>query len=117
MIIHIILQEIIQVLKSEGAYKIILLGSYAYGNPDDQSDLDILVISPEDFIPATNHDKMELHHRYNSGIKKFRELIPIDLMVYTKAMYDRLMVSPNLFFSEINQKGKILYERIDQRLA
>jgi uncharacterized protein len=113
MIISKLIEEITLVLMSEGAEKIILFGSYAYGNPDDQSDLDLLVVSPDDFIPETNHDKMVLHHRYNSRIKKFREQIPIDLMVYTKAMYNRLMLSPNMFFREISQKGKILYETIN----
>jgi uncharacterized protein len=113
MIINKFLEEITDILKNEGAEKIILFGSYAYGNPDDDSDLDLMVISPEDFIPVTNREKMEIHHRYNSRIKKFREFVPIDLLVYTRAMYNRLMSSPNLFFREINQKGKVLYEAIN----
>ena len=31
--------------------KIILFGSYAYGDPTDESDLDILVVTGDDFIP------------------------------------------------------------------
>jgi predicted nucleotidyltransferase len=107
------IDEITRILKDEGAMKVILFGSYAYGNPDEQSDLDILVISPEDFIPVTNRQKMDLYHQYNTGIRKFRELLSIDLLVYTRAMFDKIMISRNSFFSEITQKGKVLYEAIN----
>jgi uncharacterized protein len=35
---------IVEKIKQERPGKIILLGSYAYGNPGDESDVDILVI-------------------------------------------------------------------------
>jgi hypothetical protein len=36
--------------------------------------------------------------------------IPIDMLVYTKLMYQKLQESGSLFTREINQKGKVLYE-------
>ena len=108
-----IISNITETLKNEGVEKIILFGSFAYGQPEEGSDLDIIIVTTDNYIPATNHEKMELHHKYNLLIRKFRKLIPIDMLVYTRSMYYKLQVSGSLFSNEINQKGKILYEAIN----
>jgi len=108
-----IINGITDTLKDEGVEKIILFGSYAYGEPTDDSDLDIIVVTTDNFMPASNREKMELHHKYNTLIKKFRRVIPIDMLVYTKLTYQKLLESGSLFTKEINQKGKILYEAIN----
>jgi predicted nucleotidyltransferase len=113
MVNTIYIDEITRILKEEGAEKVILFGSYANGNADENSDLDLLVITPEDFIPQTNRQTMDIYHRYNSGIRKFRESVSIDLLVYTHAMFDAIMAAPNSFFKEIDEKGKILYEAVN----
>jgi len=60
---------------------------------------------------------MELHHRYNNLISDFRNLIPIDLIVYTNAMYRKLQDSESMFIKAINQKEKTLYEANDKGVA
>ena len=37
--------------------KIVLFGSYAYGNPTDDSDVDLMVVMPRDGSGAKNRDK------------------------------------------------------------
>ena len=113
MINTIYIDEITRILKDKGAEKVILFGSYANGNPDEYSDLDLLVITSDDFIPQTNRRTMDIYHRYNSGIRKFRESISIDLLVYTHAMFEAIMAEPNNFFKEIDEKGKVLYETVN----
>ena len=112
-----IIHSITDTLKDEGVEKIILFGSYAYGRPNEDSDLDIIVITTDNYMPVTNREKMELHHKYNLLIKKFRRVIPIDMLVYTKLMFQKLQESGSLFTKEINQKGKVLYEAINQGMA
>jgi len=112
-----IISGITDTLKEKGVEKIILFGSYAYGKPTEDSDLDIIVVTTDNYMPSSNREKMELHHKYNLLIKKFRKEIPIDMMVYTKLMYQKIQESGSLFTREINQKGKILYEAINQRMA
>lgn len=104
-------------LKGQGVEKIILFGSYAYGAPNEDSDLDIIVVTNDNYMPASNREKMELHHKYNLLIRKFRKIIPIDMLVYTRLMYQKVQESGNHFTSEINQKGKVLYEAVDQGMA
>ena len=108
-----IISSITDTLKEEGVEKIILFGSYAYGMPGDESDLDIIVVTKDNFIPITNRERMELHHKYNILIKKFRRVIPIDMLVYTKLMYQKLLESGSLFTTEVNIKGKVLYEAVN----
>ncbi len=93
--------------------RIILFGSYAYGTPNNDSDLDILVVTQDEFVPTTNKEKMQIHHKYNPLIKEFRKFIPIDLIVYTKTMFDKFKETKSQFSLEITQKGKILYEAIN----
>jgi predicted nucleotidyltransferase len=112
-----IINDITDTLKDEGVEKIILFGSYADGRPTEDSDLDIIVVTSDNYMPTTNREKMELHHKYNFLIKKFRRLIPIDMLVYTKLMYQKLQESGSLFTNEINRKGKILYEAVNQGMA
>jgi predicted nucleotidyltransferase len=108
-----IISGITDTLKEEGVEKIILFGSYAYGMPGEDSDLDIIVVTRDNFLPNTNRERMELHHKYNILIKKFRRFIPIDMLVYTKLMYQKLLESGSLFTNEVNIKGKILYEAVN----
>ncbi len=112
-----IINGITDTLKDQGVEKIILFGSYAYGEPTEDSDLDIIVVTSDNYMPASNREKMELHHKYNLLIRKFRKVIPIDMLVYTKLMYQKVQESGNLFTREINHKGKVLYEAVDKGMA
>jgi len=109
--------NITDTLKNEGVEKIILFGSYAYGKPKEDSDLDIIVVTSDNYMPSTNREKMELHHKYNLLIRNFRKVISIDMLVYTKLMYKTMQESGSLFTNEINRKGKVLYEAINQGMA
>src|SRR5271168_5143095 len=81
--------------------KIILFGSYAYGTPHADSDVDILVI-----MPARNK---------HSQAYKIREAIwasfPMDLLVRTPDEMIRRLADGDLFHTEIVSKGKVLYEK------
>ena len=112
-----IIAGITNTLKNEGVEKIILFGSHANGNPREDSDLDIIVVTTDNYIPATNREKMELHHKYNNLIKKFRKVVPIDMLVYTKLMYQKIQESGSIFNGEVNRTGKILYEALNQGMA
>lgn len=109
----LMINSITNTLKDEGVDKIILFGSYAYGNPTQDSDLDIIVVTTDDYLPTTNREKMDLHHKYNHKIRQYRAIIPIDLLVYTKKMYQKLLESGSIFTNEIRLKGKVVYEAIN----
>lgn len=100
-----ILSEIVEKLRNEyKPLKIILFGSYAYGNPKEDSDIDLLILKNTD---ERRVDRFVWVKRiiYNPNHK-----IPISPLVYTPdELEDRLRMGDD-FIKEIIQKGVILYE-------
>lgn len=102
---------IVENLISTEPEKIILFGSYAYGNPNDSSDLDILVVTGDDFIPSSFSEKSKIYLRIASSISEFRKKIPIDLIVHTKEMHRKFIELNSMFARELLTNGKVLYEK------
>ena len=85
--------------------KIILYGSYAYGTPDESSDIDLLIIKDTTDRPI---DRRITVRRLVSDIRK---KIPFSSLVLTpKELSGRLEIGDE-FFIEITKKGKVIYER------
>lgn len=81
--------------------KIILFGSYADGNPTEESDLDLLVIKDTDMPVYKRSTEIK---KYLRGMK-----IPLDLLVYTPAEVERYKDLGETFISQILKKGKLVY--------
>jgi predicted nucleotidyltransferase len=81
--------------------RIILFGSYAYGQPTPDSDVDLLVV---------------MRHR-KRNVEKTIEILseveppfPLDLLVRTPQRLRERIALGDFFLREIVNKGKILYE-------
>jgi len=61
--------EIIQKLKPLNPDMVILFGSYAYGNPKEDSDIDLYIVTNDDFMPQTWKEKSEIYLKVSSFIK------------------------------------------------
>ena len=83
--------------------KIILFGSYASGNQNNNSDIDLLVIKESD-EPLQYRD-FEIR-KYLIGTS-----IPLDIIVYTNAEYEEEKSNRYSFISNTLKTSKILYER------
>jgi uncharacterized protein len=83
--------------------KIILFGSYAVGNPNDDSDIDLLVIKDTD-LPR---------HKRSFDIQKALRgsMVPIDILVYTQKEFEQEQHNKYSFLSSAIKTSKILYER------
>ncbi|MCK5558974.1 MAG: nucleotidyltransferase domain-containing protein [Thermoplasmata archaeon] len=100
-----ILAEIVRKLKNNyKPLKIILFGSYAYGNPGKDSDLDLLILknTKKRRVDRFVHVKRII---YNPNWK-----IPISPLVYTPKELDTRLKMGDDFISEITQKGIVIYE-------
>ena len=102
---------LIEKLKSTQPEKIILFGSYAYGIPTENSDLDILVVTGDDMIPSSFSEKSQIYLRISKSISDIKTKFPIDLIVHTKAMHQKFIELNSLFARELLTKGKVLYEK------
>jgi predicted nucleotidyltransferase len=92
------------VLKYVPAKYIYLFGSYAYGNPTKDSDIDIYVVTPDD---ADSHSQLYAKIIGDLGNKK---IYFIDLLFSRESIFN-VRKQENIFEKTIYQKGKILYEQ------
>ena len=83
--------------------KIILFGSYASGTPNNDSDIDLLVIQDTD-LPR---------HKRSFDIQKLLigSMIPMDILVYTNNEFEKEKNEKYSFINSALKTSKILYER------
>jgi predicted nucleotidyltransferase len=85
--------------------KIILFGSYAYGKPDEESDIDLLIVK------ETKKPFFARLYEVRRIASEARRGYPFEPVVMTpKEIKGRLEVGDQ-FFEEVLSKGKILYAR------
>lgn len=102
---------IVEKLKGADPSKIILFGSYAYGIPKNDSDIDILVVTSDNYTPENFNKKMKLVISISQLISDIKAVYPVDLIVHTIPMHQKFLSLGSLFSKEITKKGKVLYEK------
>lgn len=93
--------KIVEKLSPLNPLKIILFGSYAYGIPDNDSDLDICIIKKE--IRSKSREKKEIRERLKDI------LLGKDILITTPEEYDFYKHQAGSVFKDIEQKGKLLW--------
>ena len=83
--------------------EIILFGSYAYGKPRPESDVDLLVV-------------MNTQLRYRQQRLEISRALsprpfPLDIVVQTPAQLQRRVAMGDRFLSDVASKGRVLYAR------
>jgi uncharacterized protein len=91
-------QQIAEAFEPE---RIILFGSYAYGTPTEDSDVDLLVVLPFEGYPFRKAS--EIRSRINTDFS-------VDLLARTAEQFQKRLELGDFFIQEILEKGKILYE-------
>lgn len=82
--------------------KIILFGSYAYGDPDAGSDVDLLVVMDTSLRNVEQAIQISRAIKYHFGL---------DLLVRRPRQLAQRIQQGDCFLREIVEKGKVLYER------
>ncbi len=101
-----ILNEIVEKLQREyKPLKIILYGSYAYGNPNVDSDIDLLILK------NTNERNVDRFVKVKKIIYNPKRKIPVSPLIYSPdEVKERLRIGDD-FIKEILNKGVTLYEK------
>ncbi len=103
-----IIDEIVKrIINAVHPDQIVLFGSYAYGIPHKESDIDILVIMETD---RPRHKRSVILNQVLAGL-----LIPKDLLVYTPEEVAEWKDVPQAFITQILKKGVILYDKNKKR--
>lgn len=100
--------QIIEALRPLDPEKAILFGSYANGTPHKDSDIDLYIVTKDDFIPKNFKEKMDIKLKYVKQIRSLREKFPIDLIVNTKKMNEKFLIINSSFCKELSDKGIIV---------
>ena len=90
--------------------KVILFGSYAKGTQTDDSDIDLLVVTNDNFIFESFAQKMEIKLKIANALNSLREYADIDLIVHTKPMFEKFIQLNSGFKKEILSTGSVIYE-------
>jgi uncharacterized protein len=88
--------------------RVILFGSYAYGAPDADSDVDLLVVKE---FRGKNHEQI---------VRIRREIefnFSMDLLVHRDKDIARRIGGNDCFLKEILEKGLVLYDANDPRVG
>jgi predicted nucleotidyltransferase len=91
------------ILKFVPAKCIYLFGSYAYGKPTEESDIDIYIVTPDNMS-----DFSELYTKIMVDLS-YKKIFFIDLLLNTESVFNSRKLK-NIFEKNIFQKGKIIYE-------
>jgi predicted nucleotidyltransferase len=90
-----------QIVRVANPEKIILFGSYAYGKPTEDSDIDLLVVMPVEGHPAYKAAEIRM---------KVKTPMAWDLLVRTPEFVAEEIEQGDLFMREIAEQGKVIYE-------
>jgi len=97
-------KRIVRTYKPE---RIVLFGSFAWGTPGPDSDVDLLVVK------STRKPRLERTVELRKRV--FPPRIPFDVLVYTPSELERkIHEDGNLFLADIVKHGRVLYARRHQ---
>ncbi|CCJ34471.1 nucleotidyltransferase domain-containing protein [Caloramator australicus] len=97
-----ITNEIKKIIPAE---KIYLFGSYAYGNPTQESDIDLCIVVSENII--SKRDILRLIRKSLVDVADF----PIDILVYSKEEFTERAEIGSTIEYKIVHEGDCLYEQ------
>ncbi len=92
-----------RIVENAGPERIVLFGSYAYGNPTADSDVDLLVIMQTDATSAERSwaiSKLLLPRPF-----------PVDILVRTPDEVRQSLLKGDPFLTKVLEDGLVLYER------
>lgn len=95
--------DVNRIVEKLNPQKIVLFGSYAYGSPAPDSDVDLLVVLNQ---PATRDG---LYLSVSSLLRP--RPFPVDLLVRTPEEIDKALQRNDWLITEVLSKGVVLYEQ------
>jgi predicted nucleotidyltransferase len=97
-----------QIARTAKPERIILFGSYAYGTPNDDSDVDLMVIKR--YRGDSSQAALRIRCDINASIPK-------DILVRSPAEIERRLRIEDFFIMDVVEKGLVLHERNNRRMG
>ena len=104
--VHPMIEKILEKIVTEYVpQRVILFGSHAYGQPDEESDIDLLIIKETDKHP------MERWIELKRILRDRSRMFSVSPLVYTPQEMEERLALKDYFIQEILEKGQVLYGR------
>jgi len=100
---HLIEDVLQKIVVGYSPQRVILFGSYAYGQPDENSDVDLLIIK------ETNKRPIERWMEVKRLVRDRNRTVSISPLVYTPRELEERLAIKDFFIQEVLEKGKVLY--------
>lgn len=94
-----------RLVKTYNPIAIYLFGSYAWGSPSEDSDLDLMIVVDKSDEKTYKRPIPGYNALFGMGISK-------DIIVHTKEVFDRRSDDITTLEYKIKKEGKMLYARI-----
>lgn len=91
-----------QIVERFDPERVILFGSYAYGRPTPDSDVDLMVVMHTDQRPVDQAIEIS---------RALDQAFPMDLLVRTPEEFARRLALGDFFLRDVAEKGRVLYDR------
>jgi len=98
--------NIVKVLKPFRPEKVILFGSHAYGTPDNNSDIDLLIIKP-----VATPEVRDLRIQIRKALRGIAGANEFDIIVDSQERIGKRIKIGDLFLKEITENGRIIYAK------
>ncbi len=86
--------------------RVILFGSYAYGLPTADSDVDFLVVLPPFDEPSAKKSS-QMRQAVHAGF-------PLDVLAYSSDVLKKRLAMNDYFLREVVERGKTLYDATER---
>ena len=90
-----------RITSSEKIDRILLFGSEARGNAGVESDIDLLVVLDIETVPQSYRERNSNYLRVSRSIKDIEKHHPIDLLVYTKPEFEKIISGGSRFMRSV----------------
>ncbi len=93
-----------RLVKTYNPIEIYLFGSYAWGSPTEDSDLDLLIVIDKSNEKSYRRTMIGYDALFGMGISK-------DIIVYTKEEFDKIAKNITTLGYKIKKDGELIYAR------
>ena len=100
-----LIEQIGSIVEQTNWKKVLFFGSRAQGLEANESDVDVYVVTGDDFTPQSYDEKLKIKVEVSKHFKKLREYYPVDLIVHTYPMYEQFKKQKSSFSRRLFDEG------------